>query len=44
MTHSAVEMPIPNEDMMAGSPTLTTVTSSTAMKVPSMIIPRIHHL
>ena len=30
--------------MMAGSPTLTTVTSSTAMNVPSMIMPRIHHL
>jgi len=44
MTHSADEMPMPNADMIAGSPTFTTVTSSTAMNVPSMIMPRIHHL
>jgi hypothetical protein len=44
MTHSADEMPMPKADMIAGSPTFTTVTSSTAMNVPSMIMPRIHHL
>ena len=44
MTHSADEIRIWNADMIVGIPTLTTVTSSTAINVPSIIIPNTHHL
>ena len=41
---NADEMTKTKTDMNNGSPTITTITSSTAMNVPSMIMPRIHHL
>ena len=44
ITHSILSRPTPNDAMILGNPTFTMVASSTAMKVPSIILASRNHL